>query len=107
VKQILTATAAVFVLLLPGACRRATEATAAHHYPMTGKVMSLDAKEQTAKIDAAAIPNFMDAMTMDYPIKSKAEFGSLHVGDNIAATVNVSADGTYDVSGIHVQSAGK
>jgi Cu/Ag efflux protein CusF len=47
-----------------------------HHYQLTGKVVALNAKNDTATIDAAAIPNFMEAMTMEYPIKSKADFSA-------------------------------
>jgi Cu/Ag efflux protein CusF len=77
------------------------------HYALTGKVVSLNAKEQTAAVDAAAIPNFMEAMTMDYPIKSKAEFEALHAGDQITATVDVSAVGVYTLTHIKTQPAGK
>jgi len=73
----------------------------AHQYQLTGKVVSLDAQNQTATVDAAAIPNFMEAMTMEYPVKSKEEFKTLHSGDRITATVDVSAAGTYDLSNIH------
>jgi hypothetical protein len=40
---------------------------------------------------------------MDYPIASKAEFASLHPGDRITATVDVSDDGSYSLSQIKVQ----
>jgi Cu/Ag efflux protein CusF len=87
-------------------CRRAPESTAAEkHYPLTGKIVALNPKDHTATIDAAAIPNFMEAMTMEYPIRSHSEFDALHVGDRIQATVNVREDGLYDVSGIHKQSS--
>jgi Cu/Ag efflux protein CusF len=66
-------------------------------------VVSIDAKEQTAAIDAAAIPNYMAAMTMDYPIRSKTELESLHPGDRITATLDVSDDGSYTLSQIKVQ----
>jgi protein SCO1 len=93
-------TLVTLALLLCLACSRAAKAPPAKHYQLTGKVVSLNAKEQSAAIDAAAIPNFMEAMTMDYPIASKTEFASLHPGDRIAATVNVSDDGSYNLSQI-------
>ncbi len=78
------------------------------HYPLTGQVVAIDAKNQTATIDAAAVPNFMEAMTMEYPIKTKADLEALHVGDKIAATVNVSASGgDYNLSNIRKQMPGK
>lgn len=76
------------------------------HYPLTGKVVALNPANHTATIDGAAIPNFMEAMTMDYPIKSRAEFDKLHPGDKITATVNVRDDG-YDLSNIHTEKTGK
>ena len=94
------------LILFVGACSRNVEDRAGHQYPLTGKVVSLNTNEQTAAVDAAAIPNFMEAMTMDYPIKSKPEFNSLHVGDRISATVDVGADGGYDLSHIKIQGQG-
>jgi Cu/Ag efflux protein CusF len=76
------------------------------HYQLTGRVVTLNPANHTATIDAAAIPNFMEAMTMEYPIKSRAEFQKLHTGDKITATVNVSDDG-YDLTNIHTAAAGK
>lgn len=98
----------LLLLTTLAACARHSENPGAEqHYPLSGKVVGLDSKNQIATVDAAAIPNFMDAMTMEYPVKSKAEFGKLHVGDRIKATVNVSDEGGYNLSGITVQNAPK
>jgi protein SCO1/2 len=78
-----------------------------HQYALSGKVVALDAQAQTATVNAAAIPNYMEAMTMDYPVKSKADFNKLHVGDQIKATIDVAGDGRYDLSNIQVQNAAK
>jgi len=93
------------VCILNLACARVPKPPAEKHYALTGKIVSLNAKEQTAAVDAAAIPNFMEAMTMDYPIKSKAEFDALHAGDQIAATVDVSADAVYTLTDIKTRPA--
>ena len=83
------------------ACGHKPEAKGpARHYQLTGKIVSLNKKEQTASIDAAAIPDYMEAMKMDYPIASKTEFDSLSPGEVIKATVNVYESGDYDLSGI-------
>jgi Cu/Ag efflux protein CusF len=88
-------------------CRGSREpAGAERHYQLTGKVIALNPANRTATIDGAAIPNFMEAMTMEYPIKSRADFEKLHTGDKITATVNVRGDG-YDLSNIHTGAAGK
>lgn len=96
------------VLTLSLGCARTTpEFTVAHRYNLTGTIVSLNAKGQIASINAAAIPNYMEAMTMDYPIKSKAEFNSLRVGEKIKATLNVSAtNDEYNVSSIQDQGSG-
>lgn len=91
------------------ACSKKTaDFTVAHRYTLTGKVVSLNSKAQTASIDAAAIPNYMDAMRMDYPIKSKTDFDALHVGENIRATLNVSAGNEdYNLSNIQNRDSGQ
>lgn len=98
----------ILVLATLSACSRPPkDAHPEHQYALSGKVVALDAKNQTATVNAAAIPNFMEAMTMDYPVKSKVDFNKLHVGDQIKATVNIASDGGYDLSGIQVQNAAK
>jgi hypothetical protein len=99
VKPVLAILAAIFL----SACNKTPQAPPSKHYQLTGKIVSLNASEQTAMIAGAAIPNYMEAMTMDYPVKSKADFNSLHIGDNIQATVNVTDDGVYDLSQITVR----
>jgi Cu/Ag efflux protein CusF len=98
----------VLLLGILAGCSPGTQtAQAERHYALSGKVVALDPKSRTATVDASAIPNFMDAMTMDYPVKSKADFSKLHVGDRIKASVNVAGDGGYDLSNIQVENAGK
>lgn len=79
----------------------------AHHYPVSGRVMSLDNKNQTVSLDAGAIPGYMEAMKMDYPVASRKDFDLLHVGDTIEATVNVYDSGDFDISSVHPRSPGK
>jgi Cu/Ag efflux protein CusF len=78
-----------------------------HHYALTGRIVALDAKAHTATIDASAIPNFMEAMTMEYPIKSPADFNTLRVGEKIKATVNVSDSGGYNLTNVQADGASK
>jgi Cu/Ag efflux protein CusF len=73
------------------------------HYQLTGVILALDPKQQTANVKHAEIPGWMEAMTMDYPVRSKEEFASLRVGDHISATVSV--HGTdYELTDIKKQS---
>ncbi len=67
----------------------------AKRYPMEGEVKALDPATRTATIAAGKIGDWMEAMTMEYPVKPDAEFQKLHVGDRIQATVVVSGDQYY------------
>jgi protein SCO1/2 len=58
-------------------------------YKMTGEVVGLNAATQTAVIKGDKIEGWMEAMTMDYPVKEKSEFDKLKVGERISATVFV------------------
>jgi len=84
--------------LLLGACASTAQAK---RYPMEGDVKALDAASKTATIAAGQIGDWMEAMTMDYPVKPDAEFARLKVGEHIKATVVVD-DGKYYVTDIHV-----
>ena len=68
-------------------------------YSATGEILALDPAAQTVKIKADKIEGWMDAMTMDFPVKNKGEFEKLKVGEKIHAAVTV--QGTdYWLSGI-------
>jgi Cu/Ag efflux protein CusF len=70
-------------------------------YAMNGQVKALDPGTKTATIDAGKIGDWMEAMTMEYPVKPDEEFAKLHSGDRIEATVVVTGD-KYYVTGIKV-----
>jgi len=78
------------------ACGRTVEVK---RYPMQGEVKALDANAHTATIAAGKIGDWMEAMTMEYPVKPESEFAKLHVGDKIEATVVVT-DPAYYVTDI-------
>jgi Cu/Ag efflux protein CusF len=86
------------VLLLVGCAQSKVEEK---RYPMQGEIKALDASAHSATIAAGKIGDWMDAMTMEYPVKPDAEFAKLHVGDHIEATVVVS-DVKYHVTDIKV-----
>jgi Cu/Ag efflux protein CusF len=71
------------------ACRTPQEKLPIKQYKLDGVVVSLDPQGHLAKINGQKIEGWMEAMTMEYPVKDRAEFDSLHVGDHIAATVFV------------------
>jgi Cu/Ag efflux protein CusF len=62
---------------------------------MEGEVKALDPAAKSATIAHGKIGDWMEAMTMEYPVKPDAEFQKLHVGDRIQATVAVSGDQYY------------
>jgi len=58
-------------------------------YQLTGEIVSMDAETQVITIKHEEIKGWMDAMTMPFPIKEKAEFEKLKPGAKITADVNV------------------
>ena len=86
------------------ACGRKPESTGPErHFQLSGEVLAINSHDRTATIKAAAIPGWMDAMTMEYPVRSSSDFGRLHTGHKIKATVNVRSEGDYDLSNIQEQ----
>lgn len=78
-------------------CIAAGLITSCHHskpqatkrYPFTGRIVSVDAKAESASIDGDLIQGFMEPMVMDYKIKPAAMLGQLSPGDSISAEVVV------------------
>jgi Cu/Ag efflux protein CusF len=97
-KRIAVAVTWVLMAVLAGCGEKAVPEK---RYPMQGEVKALDASARTATIAAGKIGDWMEAMTMEYPVKPEAEFQKLHVGDKIEATVVV-ADVKYYVTDIKV-----
>lgn len=58
-------------------------------YEMRGEVIRVDEANQTANIKHEKIGDWMDAMTMDFPIQPKEEFKKFKAGDRITGTVVV------------------
>jgi Copper binding periplasmic protein CusF len=58
-------------------------------YTLHGTVLSLNPKDHTATIQGDAIPGWMDAMTMDYPVKKTQDWLALRPKEIITATVEV------------------
>jgi Cu/Ag efflux protein CusF len=77
------------------------EGTAEKRYPMQGVVKAVDPAAKMATIDAGKIDDWMDAMTMEYPVKPDSELAKLHAGDHIEATVVVDG-GIYYVTDVKV-----
>ncbi len=56
-------------------------------YALKGEVIRVDAKAKTATIKHETIEGFMEAMTMDFPVKDDAGFAKLQPGMKVTATV--------------------
>jgi Cu/Ag efflux protein CusF len=98
-KQALLFALAVVSLVALLGCSPPPPAASVKEYQVTGEVLKLDPAAQTASLKAGKIEGWMDAMTMDFPIKDKQEFEKLKVGTTIHAKVSV--QGTeYWMSGI-------
>jgi Cu/Ag efflux protein CusF len=79
--------------LLLGGC--ASKPPEGKRYPMQGVVKSVDPRTKSAMIDAGKIGDWMEAMTMEYPVKPDSEFQKLQPGATIEAIVVVSDPGYY------------
>ena len=70
-------------------------------YDMQGEIKALDPAAKTATIQHGKIGDWMEPMTMDYPVKPDSEFQKLHVGDHIQAKVVV-GDPDYYVTAVQI-----
>ena len=78
-----------------------SKASPEKRYTLTGDVVSLDPKTHLATIKGDKIEGWMEAMTMEYPVKDESEFAKLKPGDRITATVLV-GESSYRLTGIQV-----
>jgi Cu/Ag efflux protein CusF len=74
--------------LLAG-CQRNPPPQPVKEYQMQGEVVSVDPSAQTAMVKSGKIEGWMEAMTMEYPVKDKAEFSKLKAGEKIQAKILV------------------
>ena len=89
--------------LLAG-CQRNPPPQPVKEYQMQGEVVSVDPSAQTAMVKSGKIEGWMEAMTMEYPVKDKQEFGKLKVGEKIQAKILV--QGTdYWIAGVSEEPA--
>ena len=91
------------VLLCLAACAPSRKPSApAKQFHLSGVVISVDSKLRTATIKHGAIKDWMEAMTMEYPVAKSQDIAQLHAGDRISATIEVrGAD--YELTDIRKQ----
>jgi len=93
VKSRLAAAFGLLVLLAPLACAKRTTTTPgkpaaasaqAKRYPFRGIVRGVDREKREISVEHDAVPGFMDAMTMSFPVRDDPQvFEILHVGDRV------------------------
>jgi protein SCO1/2 len=71
-------------------------------YKLRGKVVSTDAAKGEVTLNAEAIPDFMEAMTMPYKLKDASLLGELHPGLTITADVLISQNPGADILLDHI-----
>ena len=71
-------------------------------YPLRGRVLRLRPDDRIAVIEHEKIGDWMDAMTMEFPVPSPEEFGKLKERSTIRATVNVN-DMYYWLTAVSVE----
>jgi protein SCO1/2 len=64
-------------------------AAAVKRYPVRGEVVRLEPQRDIAVIKHEKIEGWMEAMTMEFPVRDKTEFAKLTEGKRIRATVFV------------------
>ena len=93
----------IFALLLAG-CQRNPAPQPAKEFQMQGEVVALDPAARLATVKAGKIEGWMEAMTMEYPVKDPQEFSKLKVGGKIQGKVTV--QGTdYWISAVNAEPA--
>ena len=88
----------LFTVLFVSACQKGetqqlNASSEAKRYTLKGKVVSVDKAARKAKIAHDEIPGFMDAMTMDFPVKDDWVWDDLTKDAEIRAELVVDKDG--------------
>ncbi len=85
---------AILAVALAG-CGKSQPQEQARRYHLVGKIVEVQQDQSTLIIDSQAIPGFMDAMTMPYPVRRSSDMAGLGAGDEITADVVVDNEGAY------------
>jgi Cu/Ag efflux protein CusF len=72
-------------------------------YTFHGKVVSVDKKDKSMRVDGEKVEGWMNAMTMDYKVDNPSVIDKVKPGDRIMATVY---DGDYSLHNVKVMGAG-
>ena len=96
---------AVPIVLLGGGCA-SKPAESAQHFHLHGKIVAVNAAEGFADVAGDAIPGYMGAMTMPYPIPDARVLSTLAPGDEITADLVVTDQGPHLENVVIVKKSG-
>jgi protein SCO1 len=65
------------------------------HFDLKGKVVAVNKNEGTITLAHEAIPGYMPAMTMEYPVKDQWVFNVVKPGQTLEASLVVGRDGAW------------
>ncbi len=87
----------LFLILLVSACEKSqpqiqTASSDAKHFTLRGKVIAVDKAKKKATISHEEIPGYMDAMTMDFPVKDDFVLNDLPKDADVRADLVVDRD---------------
>lgn len=96
----------LFVVLFFSACqtpeKKPVASADAKRYPLKGKVISVDAIKKKAVINHEKIPNYMEPMTMSFPIHDSDVLSTMTKDAEVKAELVVNDDGEYWLENIVV-----
>src|SRR5690242_13063889 len=81
-----------------------TASAQASKHPIDGKVVAFDAKQHKITIAHEAIPDYMDAMTMEFRMKEAWPFNVMTAGDTVRGTLVVDGARSW-IEGVTVAKA--
>lgn len=74
----------------PGPAKPAAASAEAKRYSLRGVVRKVDSEKREVTVEHEAVPGFMEAMTMDFPLRDDPQvFEILHEGDRVEARLVV------------------
>jgi protein SCO1/2 len=85
----LSALALLPLVVLSNSCGSKSAKEPPKQYQLHGEVVRLDPQAKTATINSQKIEGWMEAMSMEYPVKDAQDFSKLQPNECIDATVFV------------------
>ena len=99
----------IFAVTLFAACqpriKKPVASENAQRYPIKGKVVSVDLAKQKAVINHERIPDFMEAMTMSFPVYDRDILATMSKDAEVRAELVENGDGEYWLENIVVTAA--